>query len=286
VDRGERLSRIYSFFPWPSDPESEEGKRYFEGALSTMRYVCSRLLEQNMLARDELRVLEICGGAGFGGVALAKALREHGKRAKLLITDLRRDALKTAKRFAMSALGEQVQVRQLDATRLPEVGQTFDVVLLYGLSTPHFCPWDMAKVFAGASEVLEDDGVFLVEEADRVYSIFYLTGYRRTLVETGPDSPTVFMSTHVGYDPKTGFFKRRFIDLKNPENDEVMDVHFWSLAGSLALGWMFFEHVDAMELQAVPGFSVVMRFMCVFAKPRRKIRFWDLRTPKVLEGRK
>jgi len=43
---------------------------------------------------------------------------------------------------------------------------------MYGLSTPHFNPWQLERLFASVAQVLDDKGIFVVDEFDRRYTIF------------------------------------------------------------------------------------------------------------------
>ena len=92
------LEELYELGIWPEDPYSEEGKRRFGLALEYMRKLIGHPFIEEVSRTGVLKVLELCGGTGIGGVAFAKALSEKGVKVDLMITDLRERALEVARR--------------------------------------------------------------------------------------------------------------------------------------------------------------------------------------------
>ncbi len=274
---GERLEELYRLVPWPEDPRSEEGKRRYVEALSQMRKLLGHeWLKQLLESRRKVSVLDVCGGTGIGGVALARALQEAGVEVDLTILDLRRNALEVAFRWGREELGREVQVVEADARRAHEIGLRADIVLMYGLSAPHFDPWDMARLFSSVSEVLNSDGLFVIEETDRRYSIFFLQGYARALAESAGEDSLV-ASFHVGYSVRRGTFRRATVKLPSAGRVVVSDFYFWGLAELMTLAWLFFEDVDFLPVRrSYSGFILT-------CKPRGRLRPSDLsRDPRVL----
>ena len=274
---GEDLSRLFRIVPWPEDPYTEEGRRRYEKAKEKFRGLLKHdWLSELVQSRDTVRILDVCGGTGIGGVALAKILREDGKSVELTVLDLRMDALRVAERFGSEELGG-VSVVQSDATRLAELGLRADLCLIYGFSTPHFNPWSMVRLLANLADVLSEDGLLLVEELDRVYTVFYRTGYKEWLPE-GVSEDRLFVTIHSGYDFRKGVFKRAAIDLKSGEGPVIHEVHFWGLASLTAMAWIFFEDVDIVEEKGRPWVGFVLA-----RRPRRKLRPADFEgTPRAL----
>ena len=99
-----------------------------------------------------------------------------------------------------------------DAREVRKLGRRFDIAPIYGLSTPHFDPWDIARVFVSVSEVLIGNGIFVIDEADREYTIFLTQGYKEVLVESVSEGRLV-ASFHAGYDPLRDLCKRVFVVL-------------------------------------------------------------------------
>ncbi len=269
----ERLSRFYSIFPWYDDPESEGGKRYFEASVGTMEKLAQHPWIRD---RERLKVPEICGGAGFGGVALAKVLAQRGVEVDLTITDLRAEALERARRWGTETLGREVKTEVLDAHEVHKLKEKYDLVLMYGLSTPHFDPWELVRVLASVGEALEDEGIFAVEESDRRYRIFLMIGYKWALAETVEGKYTV--SFHAGYDFHRGTVRRIYTDLRKPGELMEMETFMWGLAEVGAFVWMFFEEVDFLPLRNDRGFILGR-------EPRRGISPTDLRTPDFIRER-
>ncbi len=230
---------------------------------------------QGIISRRKVKVLEICGGTGIGGIALAKALMDRDVDVDLLVTDLRRKALEVARKWGKEVLGRDIRVEVVDAREVHKLDEEFDIILMYGLSTPHFDPWDFIKVIASICEVLRENGIFIIDESDRRYSIFITQGYKWSLAEAYTEENEVkrmVVSYHIGYDPVRGVCRRAFIDYTNPGNIMVMDVFFWSIAETSSLLWLFFEDVDAVNIK--PNYYFILGY-----KPRRKLKIEHLSTP-------
>ena len=268
----ERLDRFYSIFPWHDDPESERGKRYFEASVDTMEKLAQHPWLQGKKA---LKVLEVCGGAGFGGVALAKVLGQRGIAVDLTITDLRAEALERARRWGTGILGRGVKTAVLDAREVHKLKEKYDLVLMYGLSTPHFDPWEFARLLASVGEALEDEGIFAVEESDRRYRIFLMIGYKWALAEATEEKFTV--SFHAGYDFHRGTVRRIYTELGKPEELVEMETYMWGLAEVGAFLWLFFEEVDFFRLRNE-------RYFILGRKPRRSLGPASLELPAFLRG--
>ncbi len=261
------LDRVYSLLPWHGDPYTPEGRKRYERALEEFSELKTHPFISNL--PDEPRILDILSGEGVGGVALSKSL---GRRVKLYLMDLREKALEVAKRFSREELGEEAEILVHDATKVHEVLKDLDLILMYGLSTPHFDPWGAIRLLASVSESLGDDGVFLVEEADRRYWVFYMTGYKEMSAEFRGEEPV--LSMHKGYDFRRGTFRRVHYSLLRGEMAEL-EVYFWGVADFLSLMWLFFQEVDLHALD-------YKRYLLLARRPRRKIRPDDLELPSML----
>ena len=271
----EELSRAYSLLGWVEDPYSPSGKQRFEGTLRHMKLLVDHEWVKDLVSgRDVVRILEICSGTGFGGVALAKTLIGEGTEAELLLTDLRRDALKVAEKWGREVLGREIEVSVADAREVHKLGRRFDIALIYGLSTPHFDPWDIARVFASVSEALVDDGIFVIDEADRRYTVFLTRGYKEVLAESASEGRLV-VSFHMGYDPLRGLCKRVFADLIKRAEPVTLSMFLWGLAEVASLAWLFFNDVDLVNLGGV-------RYFILGREPRRALSPGDLREPALL----
>jgi len=275
MGKGDRLTRFYSVFPWFDDPESERGKAYFEVTLGFMGRLLEHPWVQEACARGRLKVLELCGGAGFGGIALAKRLQEKGVEAELALTDLREEALRRAAKWAKEELGREIETALLDAREAHKLGEKFDLVLMYGLSTPHFDPWDLVEFLAAAGEALEDRGILVIEESDRRYRIYLTAGYKWALAEAADERFTV--SFHTGYDLYRGTVKRHYLDLRAPGAPVEMETFMWGLAEVAAFVWCFFGEVDLIQLRNE-------RHFVLGRGPRRRLSPEDLRRPGLLRG--
>lgn len=235
--RNELLSKAYEIADWGDNPWSERGRKRYEEAIKTFR----SLMRHDWLKAlpDEVRVLDIGAGRGIGGVALAKVLKEEGRRAGLLMIDLREDAIKDAEKFAGQE-GVDAEARVHDALRAHELGH-FDIVLMYGAILAHFDEWSFIRLLSSAAEALKGEGVVIIEELDRVNHIFRV-GFKDILMERrDPRNPS--LSYHLKYDPIKGTYTRALLRLKDMESVEV-GVNFRSIAHIASVLWAFVSDVD------------------------------------------
>ncbi|MDW8034014.1 MAG: methyltransferase domain-containing protein [Nitrososphaerota archaeon] len=277
MSKAKELEEIYGTMPWPEDPWSKEGRSRYEEALERFKRLTSQEWISSLISkRSRISILDICGGTGIGGIALAKALSESGKHVDLKITDLRKSALKTAIKFGKE-VKVSVKVEQVDALRVHEIGEKYDIGLLYGNSTPHFNPWRLVRLFASVSNSITEDGVFIVDEVDKIY-ILLIRGYELILPEASKER--VVISMHSNYDPISGEIRRLEFDLVRNLRAEL-PLYFWGLAEVMAIAWLFFKDVDFLKDE--DGKRGQCRGLIVAHKPRKRINPDDLtHNPKVL----
>ena len=257
----QKLKELYAEIPWPSDPESEEGKKYFERSIKSMETLVDHSWITELSGLRKIKVLEICGGAGFGSIALGKVLKGRNIDTEILITDLRSDSLENARNWGKK-LGLNVETKVLDAREVYKIEDRFDIALMFGLSTPHFNPWDMVKILSSVSSVLNPDGILAIEESDRRYRIFLNNSYKWVLGEG--DENKLVLSIHSGYDIVKGVVKRTYVSLNFASKPLTMEMYMWGLAELGALTWTFFEDVDLIPLKREARFFVIAH------NPRKK----------------
>lgn len=278
MSKDRELEDIYRVIPWPEDPWSEEGRsRYEEGLKRFKKLVSHEWISSLASTRNCIRVLDVCGGTGIGGIALAKALMESGKSVELTITDLRKSALRTAIRFSRE-VGVKIRVRQVDALKIHETGEKYDIGLLYGNSAPHFNPWMMVRFIASVSDSITEEGVLILDEVDRIY-MFLVQGYRFVLPDEASKERAV-ISMHSDYDPITGEIRRLEFDLIKRKRAEL-SLYFWGLAELMSITWLFFEDIDFLRDEE--GRKGQCRGLVLAYRPRRRINPNDFtRLPKAL----
>ena len=193
---------------------------------------------------------------------------------ELCIADLRESVLKIAEEWSREELGVSARTLVIDAKRIHELREVFDVVLITGFSLPHFCPWDVLELFAAVTEILPDKGILVLEENDRRYSIFLRAGYRSVLVEKAENN-SVVLSVHSRYDPVRGTIQRVHFDfLKNEAC--IIDTFFWGLSELMGFLWVFFRDIDIVWVTRTYGFILAR-------EPRRKLSIKDFeKKPRVL----
>lgn len=224
-------------------------------------------------SKKKVEILEICAGEGYGGLALALALKGRGVSVSITFTDIRGKVVENAKNIALEMGVDRVEAVALDAKEVNNLGKRFDIALMFGHSAPHFDPWDMLKVYASVSHVLVDNGVFILEETDRVKSILVNKGFKDVLIEN-PEK--LVFSFHRAYNLVRGYYERSFVKW-NSEKILTAKIYFWTLAELMALAWVFFEDVDLYRTEQYGGFIVAKN-------PRRKIGLEEFKAlPTVLQ---
>ncbi len=262
----EYLERLYRIFPWVEDPFTPEGFKRYEKTVSEFRVVIAHgWFKELMSRRRELKLIDLCSGIGIGGIALAKVLTDLGVSVSLTLVDLRRDSLSKAVEFSLRELGFKPEILVRDVLELSETSleRVFDLALVWGHTTPHFSPWEWVKVLANISRLLVDDGLFIYDETDRAYTMFYLVGYKEVLPEL-VEKDRVVLTIHKEREFRTGYFKRIALNLLSGEGEE-MKVYFWDLASSATLTWVFFRDVDYAPIRRPYSGIIIAR------NPRRSI---------------
>ncbi len=136
--------------------EIYRAKQRFDEAYNVFRELLDhRWFRELLERRDVVKILDKCDGTGIGGIALAKALMERGVRVELTVNDFRISALEKARRYAKELLGIEISMLRKDALKLYEHDIRIDIALMYGVSAPHFNPYQMAQLIAGTAWILE-----------------------------------------------------------------------------------------------------------------------------------
>ena len=246
-----KMTEFFNLYPWPSDPESEKGRVYFESSLKSLEKLVDHVWIKNFEKEKRIDILEICGGAGFGGIALAKLLEEKGINVNLLITDIRDDVLLKAERFGEKILNKKIETYSISALEVNKLKREFDLVLMFGCSSPNFSPFDMIRLLKVITKVLKKDGIFIIDEADRIYSIFLTAGYQKVLLESSEEA---VISFHTGYDISKGMIRRTFINFTKNAKPITVDLYFWNIAELSALISLFFENFELIKLEGTRHF--------------------------------
>jgi len=168
-----------------------------------------------------------------------KAAEEQGVKTSLCVTDVRKDDLKWVHEWIDLAevLGD-IETTIIEASKVHEIGEMFDIAILWGSSTPHFSPDHLLKVFSSVALTIKDTGIFLVEEIDRTYRVFLVGGYKEFLVE-GENA----ISIHSEYDYTTSMFIRKLCRLPGFEYVSDMKVKMWDTPTVAAFGKALFRSV-------------------------------------------
>jgi predicted RNA methylase len=270
----------------PGVPAAE---RRFETAINVFTFLLKKHAFLKHLARkDKLRIIDVAAGTGIAGAALAYVAASQNKLVELIVTDARSSDLPLVHGWLKKSQGVYVKTIVSDATNLYEslkdYGNYFDVAILWGLSSPHFDPWKMARIYASVSYLLSDKGTMVLEEVDRVLNIFYKVGYKDFLPQVTQEGGKTIVSVHLGYNIISGTFQRAYYILPGFREVSKLSVRLWDIAGISALGWMFFRDVDIVgpDNHKVQGGNYVI----LLTSPRRSIEPYDLsEEPSMLKSK-
>ncbi|AMQ18485.1 class I SAM-dependent methyltransferase [Thermococcus peptonophilus] len=251
------LEELYRYLNWRMNPADKRARDRFERIKEFFESISDGLPHGG-------RILDICAGTGVAGVALAKATR-----AKLLtVLDARKDDLELASEWLKIAdINPKLNLVQGDARETAKLVGEHDVAVLWGYTMPHFDPFDAVRLFANVASILSDDGVFIIEDMDRVYWILYRAGYKKFLIEGRRENYTI-ASMHEGYDFARGTFKRGYYIIPGFKKISDVDFHYWDLATQLAIGGVFFKEAELIT-QEEHGRKV--GDILLFRKPRKKV---------------
>jgi len=273
------LEKLYKVAPWPMRPDDSKAQARFDKIVKLFSFLLANHTFFKFLSgKCSLKVLDVMAGSGIAGAALAKALSSKKIDVSLTVSDVRASDLQLVKEWVKDVKGVEVESIVADVSRLHEVmanrRKYYDVVLLWGLSTPHLDPWNMARAYASICYLLKDEGVMALDEVDRVFNIFYRIGYKDFLVEGESGENLTVISIHRGYDEKRGVFKRVTYTLPGFTKIAALEYRFWDLASIAALGWLFFNNIDIVP----PKIHNIqeMQHILLLTRPRRKISPQDL----------
>ncbi|MEL9929831.1 MAG: class I SAM-dependent methyltransferase, partial [Sulfolobales archaeon] len=240
------LERYYSIIGWDEDLDRGSGLKRFQEAYESFSILFEHEWFRDLLSRRRrFRIVDVCGGSGIGGIAMAKLLLDRGFEYDLIVNDLRFSALEKARIYSRAYLGREADVIRDDALNLYKHVREADIALIYGFSTPHFDVYQMIHLIGGLSRVLGLEGVLVIEDYDRIWSLYQQRDFRDVSLESSKRGGYV-LSGHIAYDPFRGVFKRIFIDLSTMDR-VALEFRLWDLAGLLSISWFFFSEIDFIE---------------------------------------
>jgi len=279
------LEKLYEVAPWPMRPGDSKAQARFANIVELFNFLLDNHPFFKFLScKGYVRVLDVMAGSGIAGAALAKALTRRNLKVNLTVSDVRSSDLQLVHEWLKEVRGVEAETMVAEVSKIHEVmpgrAKYYDIVLLWGLSTPHLDPWEMARTYSSICHLLSDSGVMAMDEADRIFNIFYKVGYKDFFVEGESKEGLTVATIHVGYDERRGMFKRATYTLPRFEEVATFGYRFWDLAGLSAMGWLFFKDVDLIPPSAhkIPGLSHVM----LLTEPRRKISSKDLKMDPTL----
>ncbi len=272
------LEELYEVLEWPSSPLSTNGKRRMVESMELLLKVLRHEWLNRLLSKTRVKIVDVCSGGGVGGFALSKILIDMGIDVELVLIDVRPRALMEALRFRDEYMPMiNLEALSLRAEDLHVVRERFDVAMLWGFSMPHFDPWKALRLFASIASVLSEEGVLLIEEVDRMLSIFLGPGYQYVYPEGFGNRALISM--HRGYDIARGVVKRLLVDLVKGVAIPH-EVHLnWTVALVASMLWLFFDDVDAIITDKSVGKAVILGW-----RPRAiEMRRFVEKRPRLLE---
>jgi len=278
------LEELYKVKPWPMRPDDPKAQARFENISKLSFLLESHQFFEFLRRKRVVRVLDVMGGSGIAGAALAKGLALKNFEVELTVSDARGSDLQLVHEWLKGVDGVKAETLTADVSKmdvaLPDRREYYDIALLWGLSTPHLNPWDMVRAYAAICHLLNDSGVMAMDETDRIYNIFYRVGYKDFLIEGETKDGLTVATIHMGYDEKLGVFNRTTYTLPGFKKIATFGYRFWDLAGISSLGWLFFEDVDIISPTAhkIQGLTHII----LLTRPRRKISAQDLKIDPTL----
>jgi len=266
------MGSVYRFLDYELyDPVTPKGR----ARIAFLSDVFRRILEpvaSRWRGRDCVEAIDVCCGRGIGAAALVEALRSLGLEPRVTLVDRRREAVEFAESFVRSELDADARSVVMEAEEVYRLGRRFDIAIMAGFSSIHFDPWRMAKLGAAISEVLRDDGVFIMEEIDRLYK--YVSRGVKDVSLARIASGRILIALHEpgDYDPLRGVLRVVLVDVGSGEM-ESLELHPWSIGGIAATLWIFFRRVRVVPEDEI---SYV-----VAEEPRRAVRALDIASEEV-----
>lgn len=234
------IAEVLDLIEWPEDINRD--KTRYERALKEFLEVFNKI----KLNYDfPLTILEVAGGTGIGGIAITKALISLGFAVqRLIITDIREEALSKAKEFSKQELKVEADTFRLDAREVHKLGIKADLILMYGNSHASFSTFDMAKFIISSKISLKETGILVIQGHNMLYDFIITSGYKQVVPEKVRGDKVV-ISIHEGYDEYNGTFKRIFIDLVSGRRAEL-DLRYWDFGEIIGLCRVFFKDVELL----------------------------------------
>ncbi|NJE85604.1 methyltransferase domain-containing protein [Thermococcus sp. CX2] len=252
------LEELYRYLRWRMEPDDERAVGRFWRIVKVFEFM-------EGLLPEEPRVLDLCAGTGIAGAAAAKATNAP----LLTVLDARNEDLEKARKWLeIAGISPELKLITGDVREVSKLVGEHDLAVLWGLTMPHFDPFDAVRIFANVALSLSEDGVFVMEETDRVYGILYHIGYKDFLVESKTEDHTI-VSVHEGYNLKRGTFRRTYYKLPGFEKITEEEYRLWDVASQLAIGSVFFREWKLITRNE-HGINSVSHLL-YFRRPRKNI---------------
>lgn len=269
------VEKFYSSYVWYDDPFSKQGAEYYQQTLINMKQLVDADFFKKLLLKDSIKILELCAGVGYGGIAISKMLLNKGKDIELMVTDVRDKILVKAKKFGEQELSMNISTSIIDV-KDPQIESTYDIILIYGLSMPHINPWEASRLFHVASQYLASDGLFVIHETDRRLLEFLERDYQKIALAGNDNQPLV--NVHSGYDLLRGTIQRTYYGLNRMVSPATTDAFFWSIAELSSLMWTAFEDINYLKLGQY-------KFFVIGLCPRRVLSDSDFKLPDIFSAK-
>ncbi len=239
--------------------------------------------------RNAVSVLDVAGGTGIAGAALASVLAGMGKSVKLVVADARSGDLELAREWLRLAgvenkIGFETVVA--DATRLVErVEGCFDIALLWGSSIPHFSPWSLALIIAGIRDLQHESSALLIDQRDLLPQILFTNTYEHLHLTSPVNEETGegLLAVHNGYDQLRGMVQKAYYKLPGLAFVGTAPTRLWDVPSIAATTWLFYQEVHIEAYKWRRELKVI-----VAQKPRKNApsnkELWST-LPEQLEGK-
>ncbi len=259
----EDIHRIYKYFDWPRYPDDRRAIARSKNLVEMFKRVLKSHKAFNDIRKlNKLKILEIGSATGIAGASLAKALSDLGFQVEIDFTDIRYDELI----YVDSWIGihgiSNIRYNKyvLDCRYIPrdvEEGE-FHIVLFFGSSLPHLDNLEYVLTVLGIHHSLDFRGVYIVEQANIGWNLIRRRDFKDMLIESISDDGSGLLSTYSGYNKFLGVQYRRYYKIPGMEYIGMMKSRLWDIASIIGINWIFFRHVDLMDIKDMRETNLVI----------------------------
>ncbi len=248
MENNEGLNRLYNTGFWIMRPDDEKGIERFNEILKIFEEAIKSYTPfKSLLRENKIKILDLAGGTGIAGVALAKTLFDNGINSILTVIDARIDDLKYVEKWVehCNLLGKlsfrfiNGDVRHIDTL----VKENYDIALIWGSSMPHFSVNDYLMILSGLSQRSSEKSLLWIEQGDLIGKIMLNNQYLNTIFTLLNDNGEGIINLHASYDPIKGVVKRCYYKVPSFQFIGCIQTRYWDVSSLMGYAKIFYKTV-------------------------------------------